>query len=190
MNIENQSAYILEEEEFAVLLLAKGISSFQGFPLEHVPDTEEEIYQVLFGLTEKGFLTSDGKEFQAEKEIADCLNILEQARGLLLLIPEQEEFPQSFCYPGEQVLVCQPMAFKRGAVKLWKTSWENLGELIEENGRETKIQYYESNKDKVRQEIRFIREADGYLVKSNAGEVLILQKDTGNVLKNLTEDVE
>lgn len=129
MSMENQSAYILEGRELTVLLMAKGISGFLGFPLQNIPKTREEAFKILFTLTEKGFLISDGKDFQAEKGIAECVEILEHMKGVLIMNPRQEEVPPSFIYPHEQVLICQP-TFKQDTLKMWKTDWENLEELV------------------------------------------------------------
>ena len=193
MSMEKQGAYILEERELAVLLQAKGISGFQGFPLRDIPGTEEEILQVLWSLTQKEFLSSDGLEFQADKGIADCLGILEKAKGMFLLIPKQEECPESFCYPGEQVLICQPAAFKPGTVKMWRTDWENLEELIEDGGRETEIWYYEAGSPKAGRRIRAVRKPEGcFLEDLDNRECMsvVSPGDMGGVLKSLVKDVE
>lgn len=184
------SAYILEEKEFALLLQARGITFFQGFPLKHVPDTAEETLQVLFELTEKGFLISDGSSFQAEKEIAACMDILAETKGLLLLTPEHEEVPEYFCYPGKQVLVCQPAAFKPGAVKLWKTDWNELKELFGPDGEKTKIRYYKRESLEADRTIQVVRQEKSYLFTENGQEELVPYEYLGNVLKKLTEGDE
>lgn len=189
MSVENQSAYILDGQELVLLLQAKGIACFQGFSFEKIADTEEQMLKVLLGLTEKGFLLSDGKEFFVEQGISECFEILEKAKGLLLIIPGQEESPELFCYPGEEILVCQPAAFKPGAVKLWKTDWENLGDLIAECGWETEIRYYGPGQVQAYRNMWSIRGKEGYRLKKDGEEFFILHKDMGKILKTLTEDV-
>ena len=57
-------AFFLTDMELALLLEAKGISSFQGFPLEHYPKKEEDVLQTIFSMTEKGLLHAREEEFQ------------------------------------------------------------------------------------------------------------------------------
>lgn len=193
MSMESRSAYILGKKEFAVLLQAKGISDFFGFPMREIPDSEREILMLLKGLTDKGFLYSDGTEFRADRRISECLSVLAEAEGVLLFIPEKEALSQSFCYAGERLLVCQEAAFHQDALKLWLTDWTDMGELLEENGRETEVQYYKKGKDEPEQKKKLVSTDGGYLLQNleyDADKEFVPQEKLGKILRNLTKDVE
>lgn len=142
MKINQGDTFILESEEMAMLLQARGICKFQGFLLEKIPRTKEEMLLVTKKLTEKGFLVSDGTDFYVDSEISACITLFEQSQGLLLVNPATEAIPQSFLYPGNQIVVCQPTPFKKGAVKIRRMNWEELSEFVKEQGHRSNWQYY------------------------------------------------
>lgn len=163
-------AWILKESEFGILLGAKGIFEFQGPLLRNLPETEEEILKKLWKMEKKGFLTSDGMDFIVEKGLAQCIHLLEKSRGLLVITPEREELPQSFCYPAEELLVCQEVLFRKDTLKLQKMSWEQLEELLVQEGGYIRLQYYEKNSDKVQTELSVKRGRECYRAKDTGEE--------------------
>ncbi|MFR6171110.1 MAG: hypothetical protein ACLUJN_06180 [Blautia sp.] len=163
-------AWILEESEFGILLGAKGIFEFQGLPLRNLPETEEEILKKLWNMEKKGFLTSDGMNFTVEKGLAQCLHLLEKSKGLLVITPEREEMPQSFCYPAEELLVCQEVLFRKDTLKLQKMSWKQLEDLLPQEGGYIRFQYYEKNSDKIQIEFSVRRGWECYRAKDTGEE--------------------
>ena len=139
--IRRGESFFLTDMELGLLLEAKGILSFQGFPLLHLPNTEEEILQTLFQMTGKGFLKAEGEEFLVAKEIGACLEILEMARGVLGLIPAENQFPQLCCYPGDEVLAIEPSAFREETYKIWRMSWRDLEIWIKGSGTRIEASY-------------------------------------------------
>lgn len=134
-------AFFLTDMELALLLEAKGISSFQGFPLKHYPKNEEEVLQTIFSMTEKGLLHAREEEFQTAGELSACMEILKNAKGILALIPEEKDIPQICCYPGENVLIIEPSALRNSTFKLQRISWEELEEKLRESGPRMELQF-------------------------------------------------
>lgn len=161
----SQEAFILEEREFAFLLQAKGISGFQGFFIRNSPKTREELLQVLRQLTEKGFLVSDGEQFQVLPELAEGIKILEYAKGVLVLNPADKEAPQAFCYMAEssRLFICQPAAFRRGAVKLWTTDWNGLEQFIRASGRKMELCYYKKGSSRANKVLSLLCREKSYV---------------------------
>lgn len=142
MSMENQEVWILEERELAVLLSAKGISHFHGFHLQGVPENDQDTWQVLLTMVRKEMLLSDGRTFQVARGIAECIKALEKARGMFLVLPSQTELPQSFCYPGEKLLVLQPVPLREGTLRMWLMDWKEIREFLQDNGRIVRLEYY------------------------------------------------
>lgn len=163
--------FILESQELALLLSAKGISYFQGFPLKYIPQKREELLQTTKNLVDKGFLVSDGTSFQTEPEISACLAVLEKSSGLWLVNPESGAVPQSFLYPGDQVLIFRPLTVKQGAVKIRRILWENLGDFALEQGRRTVWQYYEKGGQKPVVELNLTLLENGMLEIKSYGAI-------------------
>lgn len=135
------------------------------------------------GLTGKGFLLSNGMEFQVEPEISACLTVLEQARGLLIFNPKEEENPQYFCYPGEKLLVFQPAIFKAGSIKMWRMDWECFEELMEENGRETELFYYRKEQMEPQEKYLILRQGEGYLLNEEKFSIGELGRELKELIK-------
>ena len=146
--------FLLYTDDMALLLQAKGISHFQGFPLEQIPRSREEILLATKKLSDKGFLNSDGSVFHADEEVSACISLLEKPAGLWVVTPEWEGLPQSFLYVGEQILACQPSALKKGAVKLWRMKWTDLDGFLEQQGRKTSWEYYPWGQEQASEKIQ------------------------------------
>lgn len=134
--------FFLTDMELGILLQAKGIRHYQGFPLEKIPNTEEEVLQTLFHLTGKGFIKGVGEEFQVAEEIGHCLETVKNTPGILGLIPKEKEFSQLCVYPGEEAVAIEAIAFKKGTFKIRRMSWEGLENWIKSCGSRIEIRYY------------------------------------------------
>ena len=134
-------AFFLTDMELALLLEAKGISSFQGFPLEHYPKKEEDVLQTIFSMTEKGLLHAREEEFQTAGELSACMEILKNAKGILAVIPEEKDIPQICCYPGENLLTIEASALRSSTFKLQRISWEELEEKLKESGPRMELEF-------------------------------------------------
>lgn len=148
MNMKQGDVFILDTDEMALLLQAKGISHFQGFPLERIPGNREEVLLAAKKLSDKGFLNSDGSVFRADAEVSACISLLEKPTGLWVVTPEWEGAPQSFLYVGAKILVCQLSALKKGAVKLWRMEWAEIHAFPVQLGRRTTWEYYPWGQEK------------------------------------------
>lgn len=135
-------AFFLTDMELGILLQAKEIRHYHGFPLKKIPNTEEEVLQTLFHLTGKGFVKAAGDEFQVAEEIGTCLEVLKNAPGFLGIIPKEKEFPQLCAYPGKEVVTVEASAFKKGTFKIQRMSWEELEHLIRSCGSKIEMRYY------------------------------------------------
>lgn len=186
MKNTEEVVWILEESEFGILLGAKGIFRFQGLPLRNLPKTEEEILKKLWNMEKKGILTSNGVDFIVEKGLAQCIHLLENSRGLLVITPESEGLPQSFCYPAEELLVCQEVLFRKDTLKLQKMPWKQLEELLDQEGGYTRLQYYEKNRDRIRNEFSIRCGRECYRVEDTGEEYT--WKELEHMLRAWTED--
>lgn len=88
--------------------------SFRDFLCSHMPFTQQDILQTLLALNKKGLLDGTEEGFQAAPEISACFAILQNAKGVLNLMPQVPEKPQLCCYPGEKVLVMEPSPLRAG----------------------------------------------------------------------------
>ena len=191
MKMNQGDTFILESDELAMLLQARGICRFQGFPLEKIPRTKEEILLVTKKLTDKGFLVSDGIDFHIDSEISVCITLFEQSQGLLLLNPYTEAIPQSFLYPGRQIVVCQPVPFKKGAVKIRRISWKELSEFAKEQGHRSNWQYYGKEEPQALWSMRFVLFANGKVEIGNQWETReISVQQLEDFLKSLIFNVQ
>ncbi len=191
MKMNQGDTFILESDELAMLLQARGICRFQGFPLEKIPRTKEEILLVTKKLTDKGFLVSDGIDFHIDSEISVCITLFEQSQGLLLVNPYTEAIPQSFLYPGRQIVVCQPVPFKKGAVKIRRISWKELSEFAKEQGHRSNWQYYGKGETQALWSMRFVLFADGKVEIGNQWETReISVQQLEDFLKSLIFNVQ
>ena len=191
MKMNQGDTFILESDELAMLLQARGICRFQGFPLEKIPRTKEEILLVTKKLTDKGFLVSDGIDFHIDSEISVCITLFEQSQGLLLVNPYTEAIPQSFLYPGRQIVVCQPVPFKKGAVKIRRISWKELSEFAKEQGHRSNWQYYGKEEPQALWSMRFVLFANGKVEIGNQWETReISVQQLEDFLKSLIFNVQ
>lgn len=191
MKMNQGDTFILESDELAMLLQARGICRFQGFPLEKIPRTKEEILLVTKKLTDKGFLVSDGIDFHIDSEVSVCITLFEQSQGLLLVNPFTEAIPQSFLYPGRQIVVCQPVPFKKGAVKIRRISWKELSEFAKEQGHRSNWQYYGKGETQALWSMRFVLFADGKVEIGNQWETReISVQQLEDFLKSLIFNVQ
>ena len=191
MKMNQGDTFILESDELAMLLQARGICRFQGFPLEKIPRTKEEILLVTKKLTDKGFLVSDGIDFHIDSEISVCITPFEQSQGLLLVNPYTEAIPQSFLYPGRQIVVCQPVPFKKGAVKIRRISWKELSEFAKEQGHRSNWQYYGKEEPQALWSMRFVLFANGKVEIGNQWETReISVQQLEDFLKSLIFNVQ
>lgn len=191
MRMYQGDTFILESEELAMLLQARGLRRFQGFPLTKIPKDREEILLTTKKLTEKGFLVSDGEAFHVDSEISACIALLEKSQGVLLVNPAREAVPQRFLYPGEQIVVCQPVPFKDGAVKIRRMNWEELGEFTREQGRKSGWQYYRKGEAWALWSFMITLSEDEKLEIQNHGESRELDiTQMGEFMKHLIFDIQ
>lgn len=190
MKEENKTAFFLTERELSLLLAAKGIHVFQGLPLQHVSFTQQDILQTLLALNKKGLLDGTEEGFQAAPEISACFSILQNAKGVLNLMPQVPEKPQLCCYPGEKVLVMEPSPLRQETFKLWIMTWHELGQWMRSCGRRLRGEYYRIPENTPLWQAELYVSQDEAVLEDQEGREHIPPEEIGQRIKAIIMEME
>lgn len=190
MKEENKTAFFLTEMELALLLGAKEIPFFSGFPLAHGPDNRQDVLQTLLGLNKKGLLVTAGEGFRTDPGLSSCFEILQKAKGVLSLTPQSQEQPQLCCYPGEELLAMEPSPFRQETFKIWRMTWKDLEQWMRGCGRRIRGEYHSISHQRALWTVEIYISQDEAVLECQGNREAIPSEGLGQRIKTMIMEVE
>ncbi|BCN29968.1 hypothetical protein [Anaeromicropila herbilytica] len=173
----NYEVYSLSYRELAILLVSKGIDKIYGFPLEQITiDSDEKLIQTLHHMVKRKILTSDGEAFQINEPYETIINVLKEAKDIVVITPKTEELPMRCCYLGKKILVSEISIIQKDTMKLCFIERDKFIDFLEEG-------YLPEQLDK---ENEWVDPKEGVIFDLNIGE--LMKDETNHLLKR--EDIK
>lgn len=134
MSDQIQETYLITQDEFRVLLQSAGCSKFYGFGLQFRKFSEDDVLRLMYQMVQKGFITSDGRDFYVNHTLSAMVSLLKQAEKVLMIADLDRELPPYCCYLGQSVLMVQWMVWREETMKLTVCQQQRLFELLADEG--------------------------------------------------------
>ncbi len=134
MSDQIQETYLITQDEFRVLLQSAGCSKFYGFGLQFRKFSEEDVLRLMYQMVQKGFISSDGRDFYVNPSLSAMASLLKQAEKVLMIADLDHELPAYCCYLGQRILLVQWMVWREETMKLAVCPTQRLFELLADEG--------------------------------------------------------
>ncbi len=141
--INIDKAYYLKDLELAVLLSMKGMDELYGFRMKQVRNPKtEDVYEALFALSKRGLLTfreeerngSDRKRITIEPDLDAMLEIITEAKHVLIYSSERGDHPSRCIYLGKRAVFVSTQGTDGIVNRVSACRIETLPEMICECG--------------------------------------------------------
>ena len=125
--MEQNESLIFGEKELQVLLAGMGFSQVYGLFSEQVTQ-REEILQTMVALVRKKHLKAQDDGLHLDTQLRELLQDIGTAEKLLLITAPGQQY---CCYCGEQPIICQPVRYSPGMLRLTRMSAKALLEELD-----------------------------------------------------------
>lgn len=130
-----EKAYLLKEEELAVLLTIKGAQRLYGFRMGAGADMgKDKLHRILFEMTRKNILSISGGRIQMDSRLEAGLDDMVKAASVLILTGKTE-YPECCIYAGQNMVFVhllgqsgkiyhiEPVKRKEASTKMREYGW-------------------------------------------------------------------
>jgi hypothetical protein len=126
--------YSMNRMEFMLLAGFAGLPQIYGIRLPMEELTEESFLQTLNGMMRKGIMLNHDEKLVIAPEYSEMLQRIKDAVDYVVVSPQDDTIPVSFCYLGSTLVTVVPSAVNVNQIKLQMIDPKGFYQYLEDMG--------------------------------------------------------